>query len=105
MISRQQRRALERRGDRALARARGSIISTNPARDIALVREDGSVRIVSGELAPYVLASLGLEDFYLEIERLRGGYAYGWIPTVIIVDGMASCTWTETHHLSRGGAA
>lgn len=105
MLTRNQRRDLERRGDRALSKARGSIIALDPATDIAIVREDGSVRVVAGDLAPLVLAAMSLGDLYLWIERLRCEYAHGWVPTIIIVDGMASCTWTETHRLVRGGAA
>ncbi len=103
--TRHHRRSLDRRSNQAFARVRGGIIAADTARDVALLHEDGDMRVIEGHLAPTVLQALGLTELHREIESRRASHARGWIPVVVIIDGYAALRWTETHPLSRGGDA
>lgn len=104
-MNRATRRHLERRGDRAFERARGNIFTSDPANDVALVREDGSIRVLDADVAPHALAVLGLASMAAEIAETRSRYPSHWIPVVVIVAGFASCAMTETRTLTAGGVA
>lgn len=103
-MNRHTRRALEQRSDRALARARGSVVAVD-SESIVFVREDGDVRSVAGVLVAHALGALGLAGLHAEIVKERARRSHAWIPVVIIIDGQATWAWTEAHHLSRGGVA
>ena len=97
--------SLSRRHRRSLERARHQIITTSTPDDVAIVHEDGRVTVLHGDLAPSTLAALGLAELVEAIAARRAVHEPHWIPTVVIVDAMASLTWTETRQLSRGGVA
>jgi hypothetical protein len=108
MTPRQERRLTARlnaKADRAFHRLRGRLVAMNAAEDIAIVRGDGTMRVVRGEWAEHVLVAMGLEHLHREIVGGRTSHAFGWVPCVVVIEQRASLQWMETHPLSRGGAA
>lgn len=103
--NRAQRRRLSTRAERALAKARGSVLAMTHGNDYALITEPGDVQVIPADEVPYVLSSLGLDWLRRDLERTRVEHARSWIPYVVIIDSYASGGWLETHALSRGGDA
>ncbi len=90
---------------RVMSRVAGRLVAIVPGRDLGIVRADGTMRIVAGPDVPYVLFALGLGDMLGEIESGRAARGRDWLPSIVIVEEMATVVWTETRPLARGGAA
>jgi hypothetical protein len=111
---RHERRGLERRADRLLARLRGrpirGVYSGDPRRHAILLGEHTVPLIVHREsLRGPSLAEIGLEaptlDDALEaIERADDGAR---VPVLILIDGWMQIAWVSANivNLSRGGDA
>jgi hypothetical protein len=101
-VSRRQRRALERRGDAALARLAPTVVD-DPEGSIALVRE-GELNILDTALAAFALVSMGLAGVVEEIASERARRP-GTLPAVVIVGGWASVAFVRLQMMSPGGCA
>ncbi len=103
-MTRNQRRDLNRRAERALSKVRGQVIAIDAAHDVIIARED-SARVIAGDAARFVLGSMGLTDILEALEERRRELANGWVPVVVIVAGQATGTMIETFRMVRGGVA
>jgi hypothetical protein len=102
---RPQRKALDRRRDRAIEKARAKVLNANADRDLAIVDAWGGVEIINGRDVASVLAAMGLADWHHVIENARTAYEPGWMPAVVLVEEWATVRWIPTLRLVHGGAA
>jgi hypothetical protein len=112
-VNRRQRRALNRRADKVLARLHGHPIEADadaaPRTHAVIVSEGTTPGIVRREdmgpaLAVFGLYLDGLDAALAEIARSPQDDGRRF-PVLILIDGWLSCAWMELHALSRGGTA
>jgi len=108
--SRRERRALQRRADRLLARLSGVPLGcpeARPTSHIVLAGEHTPPLLVArASITPALhaagLHALGLEEALAEIADADDGKRY---PVLVLIDGWLQCAWVALHPLTRGGDA
>jgi len=96
-----ERNRLERRCDALLASVPPTMVD-DASRSTAIVREGEDVCILDAELAEITLTGMGLGALADEIAEERPRRP-GTLPTVLVIEGWASCAFVRVIPMTAGG--